>query len=49
MRALIFELRPRGLETDGLSQALRNHASAVAGRHRYVDHRRVRNRRPAGA
>ena len=32
MRALIFELRPRGLETDGLSQALRNHAAAVAGR-----------------
>jgi signal transduction histidine kinase len=32
MRALIFELRPRGLETDGLPQALRNHASAVAGR-----------------
>ena len=32
MRALIFELRPRGLETDGLAQALRNHAAAVAGR-----------------
>ena len=32
MRTLIFELRPRGLETDGLEQALRNHANAVAGR-----------------
>ena len=32
MRTLIFELRPRGLEMDGLSQALRNHATAVAGR-----------------
>jgi PAS domain S-box-containing protein len=32
MRTLIFELRPRGLETDGLGQALRNHANAVAGR-----------------
>jgi PAS domain S-box-containing protein len=32
MRTLIFELRPRGLETDGLAQALRNHATAVAGR-----------------
>jgi len=32
MRTLIFELRPHGLETDGLEQALRNHAAAVAGR-----------------
>jgi PAS domain S-box-containing protein len=32
MRALIFELRPRGLETDGLAQALRNHGAAVQGR-----------------
>ncbi|HEX2194509.1 MAG TPA: PAS domain S-box protein [Candidatus Limnocylindria bacterium] len=32
MRALIFELRPQGLETDGLVQALRNHAAAVQGR-----------------
>ena len=32
MRTLIFELRPRGLETDGLAQALRNHATAVCGR-----------------
>ena len=32
MRTLIFELRPRGLEMDGLSQALRNHATAVSGR-----------------
>ena len=32
MRTLIFELRPRGLETDGLEQALRNHAAAVSGR-----------------
>ena len=32
MRTLIFELRPRGLEIDGLTQALRNHASAVSGR-----------------
>ena len=32
MRTLIFELRPRGLETDGLAQALRNHATAVSGR-----------------
>jgi signal transduction histidine kinase len=32
MRTLIFELRPRGLEMDGLSQALRNHAAAVSGR-----------------
>jgi PAS domain S-box-containing protein len=32
MRTLIFELRPRGLETDGLPQALRTHAAAVAGR-----------------
>jgi signal transduction histidine kinase len=32
MRTLIFELRPRGLETDGLAQAVRNHAAAVAGR-----------------
>ena len=32
MRTLIFELRPRGLETDGLAQALRTHAAAVEGR-----------------
>ena len=32
MRTLIFELRPQSLETDGLAQALRNHASAVQGR-----------------
>jgi PAS domain S-box-containing protein len=32
MRALIFELRPASLETDGLLQALRNHAAAVQGR-----------------
>jgi len=32
MRTLIFELRPQGLEADGLAQALRNHASAVQGR-----------------
>jgi signal transduction histidine kinase len=32
MRTLIFELRPHSLETDGLAQALRNHASAVQGR-----------------
>ena len=32
MRTLIFELRPRGLETDGLAQALRNHAAAVSSR-----------------
>ena len=32
MRTLIFELRPQGLETDGLAQALRNHAAAVEGR-----------------
>jgi PAS domain S-box-containing protein len=32
MRTLIFELRPRGLEIDGLTQALRNHAAAVSGR-----------------
>ncbi len=32
MRTLIFELRPQGLETDGLAQALRNHAAAVQGR-----------------
>ena len=32
MRTLIFELRPRGLETDGLAQALRNHAAAVTSR-----------------
>jgi PAS domain S-box-containing protein len=32
MRTLIFELRPRGLEADGLAQALTTHAAAVAGR-----------------
>jgi signal transduction histidine kinase len=32
MRTLIFELRPQGLETDGLAQALRNHAAAVQSR-----------------
>ncbi len=32
MRALIFELRPRALEEEGLLQALRKHGSAVAGR-----------------
>ena len=32
MRTLIFELRPQGLETDGLAQALRNHGAAVQGR-----------------
>ncbi|HET6745132.1 MAG TPA: GAF domain-containing protein [Candidatus Limnocylindria bacterium] len=32
MRTLIFELRPQGLETDGLAQALRNHAAAIEGR-----------------
>ena len=32
MRNLIFELRPRGLEADGLAQALRTHAAAVEGR-----------------
>ncbi len=46
MRALIFELRPRGLETDGLSQALRNHAAAVAGRTGMSISRRVGLRAP---
>ena len=32
MRALIFELRPGGLEQDGLVIALRRHAAAVQGR-----------------
>ena len=32
MRALIFELRPGGLEHDGLVTALRRHAAAVQGR-----------------
>jgi PAS domain S-box-containing protein len=32
MRNLIFELRPRGLEADGLPQAIRTHAAAVEGR-----------------
>ncbi len=32
MRALIFELRPGGLEQDGLVTALRRHAAAVQGR-----------------
>jgi PAS domain S-box-containing protein len=32
MRALIFELRPGGLEEDGLIPAIRRHASAVQGR-----------------
>jgi len=32
MRTLIFELRPQGLEKDGLAQALRNHAAALQGR-----------------
>ncbi|HET7686955.1 MAG TPA: GAF domain-containing protein, partial [Candidatus Limnocylindria bacterium] len=32
MRTLIFELRPSALETDGLLQAIRNHAEAVQGR-----------------
>jgi PAS domain S-box-containing protein len=32
MRTLIFELRPQGLEKDGLVQALRNQAAAVEGR-----------------
>jgi PAS domain S-box-containing protein len=32
MRTLIFELRPQGLEKDGLARALRNHAAAVQGR-----------------
>ncbi len=32
MRTLIFELRPKSLEQDGLEQALRTHAAAVQGR-----------------
>jgi PAS domain S-box-containing protein len=32
MRALIFELRPGALEEEGLLQALRKHAAAIAGR-----------------
>jgi PAS domain S-box-containing protein len=32
MRSLIFELRPGGLEQDGLVHALRTHAAAVEGR-----------------
>lgn len=32
MRALIFELRPGNLETDGLLAALRTHAAALQGR-----------------
>jgi PAS domain S-box-containing protein len=32
MRALIFELRPGGLEEDGLVPAIRRHAAAVQGR-----------------
>lgn len=32
MRTLIFELRPASLETDGLVQALRNHAGAIRAR-----------------
>jgi PAS domain S-box-containing protein len=32
MRSLIFELRPGGLEHDGLAQALRTHCAAVEGR-----------------
>ena len=32
MRALIFELRPGNLEQDGLTHALRTHASALQGR-----------------
>jgi two-component system sensor histidine kinase UhpB len=32
MRTLIFELRPASLETDGLEQALRTHATAVGSR-----------------
>ncbi len=32
MRALVFELRPDSLARDGLVQALRTHAAAVAGR-----------------
>ena len=32
MRALIFELRPGGLEHDGLVTAMRRHAAAVQGR-----------------
>lgn len=32
MRTLIFELRPKGLEQDGLERALRTHAASVQGR-----------------
>ena len=32
MRGLIFELRPANIEADGLTQAVRTHAAAVAGR-----------------
>ncbi len=32
MRALIFELRPASLESEGLDRALRTHSSAVQGR-----------------
>jgi signal transduction histidine kinase len=32
MRTLIFELRPKNLEQDGLEQALRTHAASVQGR-----------------
>jgi PAS domain S-box-containing protein len=32
MRTLIFELRPKSLEEDGLEQALRTHAASVQGR-----------------
>lgn len=32
MRTLIFELRPKSLEQDGLEQALRTHAASVQGR-----------------
>jgi signal transduction histidine kinase len=33
MRALIFELRPESLETDGLNGAIRKHAEAIRARH----------------
>ena len=48
MRTLIFELRPSSLESDGLVQALRTHATAVQRRTGLVDRgRRRADRSPA--
>ena len=47
MRALIFELRPESLETDGLLMALDKQATALAARHNLKVHLNLDTQEPA--